>query len=152
MASKRSDTTMARYWRLKRLNICLNICLADQKSSTYRYWKRLGKIYKESRGKFFAQNYGFMFSDNMLPPCSVIQPKDRNGFWIPQCRFRIQGAGFRKMISVNGFLIFSLARFWIPMANIPDSTAKISWIPESGLCYMGRNTTISSTKTVGQTN
>ena len=47
--------------------------------------------------------------------------------------------------SANGFWIPFLAEswipkagFWIPKLSIPDSTSKISLIPESGFPYMGR--------------
>ena len=68
------------------------------------------------------------------PPCKGIQ--DSLGFWIPRRGFRIQSTGFRILCQWDsGFLElysgFQSPGFWIPQA-------KISWIRESGIPYMGR--------------
>ena len=77
------------------------------------------------------------------PPCKGIQ--DSLGFWIPGRGFRIQSTGFRILCQWDsGFLElysgFQSPRFWIPQA-------KISWIRESGIPYMGRK---SSCNEIGQ--
>ena len=88
-------------------------------------------------------------------PCKVIQESLR--FRIPRCRFRIPWLWIPDSISMDfvfhnqqpGFWITIMAGFRIPLAGfripkpwIPDSTripqTKITWIPDSGLPYVGR--------------
>ena len=71
--------------------------------------------------------------------CNGIQ--DSLGFCIPCRGFRIPATGFQSLV---GFRIF-LAVFWIPKPRIPDSTAKISRLPESGFLFMDWDIIVDAT-------
>ena len=76
-------------------------------------------------------------------PCNGIQAS--LGFWIPCHGFRTPATGFQSLV---GFLVgFRIlwAVFSIPKPRIPDSTAKIARIPESGFLYMGWEIIVDAT-------
>ena len=63
------------------------------------------------------------FESSLWAPIDNVSELHSSGFWIPF----LAGSWIPK------------AGFWIPEPSIPDSTSKnFSWIPESGLPYMGR--------------
>ena len=68
------------------------------------------------------------------PPCKGIQ--DSLGFWIPRRGFRIQSIGFRILCQWDFGFLEMYSGFQSPGFCIPQ--AKISWIRESGIPYMGR--------------
>ena len=95
------------------------------------------RIINSDQNLFGNAIYGVMASLAHFEQCKVIQ--NSIGFWIPRCGIfgiqvldcRFYPCRLQKGISAKGFRIHSLAGFWIPMPSVPDSTKKISRIPES---------------------
>ena len=113
--------------------------LSSQTSHVYYQAARVVCLYPQFRSRDISQFF-LHFSHHVKDPRrSWILDSTP---WIPDSRYKITdlfqwNLDSRYQLSVG--LRIPTAVLWIPRPRIPDSTCKISRIPESGFSYMARN-------------